>query len=96
MTKKYTITANRINSKHMLKVAVGLFNGKLVVLEDFPNDEAHAGLHEMTNELEYGEYNVEAGIYLVDVAVVTESNSMGPDPDDSTYLEIVDWIKVGS
>lgn len=78
---------------YQLKVAVGK-TGRLVILEGFPDDDIHYGLHEMTPELEEGEYNQKPGIYLADVILVNQVNSRGPDPDDITYLEIVKFTEV--
>lgn len=76
-----------------LKVAVNR-RGKLIVLEEFPQDEHHAGLHEMIPELEDGEYDIESGIYMADCVVETSMNYNASSPDDSTYLNIVRFTKV--
>ena len=53
-----------------LKCAVG-YNGRVVFLEKFPNDEEHAGLDEMLDSLAEDEFTVEekAGIYLAELSL---------------------------
>lgn len=85
-----------------LKVAVNR-RGRLIVIEDFPDDERHAGLHEMVPDLEDGEYQViagnniqnqEPGIYLADVTVDTyDGGRAGPEYQDA-FLRIVKFTKV--
>jgi hypothetical protein len=80
---------------YRLKVAVNR-RGRLVVIEEFPQDEHHAGLHEMIPDLEDGEYNVEAGIYYADCVVETSMKYHAPSPDDSDNLSITRFEKVES
>ena len=78
---------------YRLKVAVNR-RGRLIVLEEFPQDEHHAGLHEMIPDLEDGEYDIESGIYHADCVVETSMHYNAPSPDDSTHLNIIRFTKV--
>jgi hypothetical protein len=71
-----------------LKVAVGI-TGRVVVLEQFPDDEEHAGLHEMLAEIEIDSSEVEysAGIYMATFQV--EQTSPRDPSDIEAYLDIV-------
>lgn len=70
-----------------LKVAVSI-SGRVSILERFPDDEEHAGLHEMLLELELD--SVEAGeapgVYMATFYI---DHTQNYDPsDDSAYLDI--------
>jgi hypothetical protein len=70
-----------------LKVAVSI-SGRIAILERFPDDEEHAGLHEMLLELELSgiEGDEPAGLYMA-TFYIDQTNP--PDPSDiETYLEI--------
>jgi hypothetical protein len=76
-----------------LKVVVNR-RGKLLVIEEFPHDEIHAGLHKLIPELEDGEYDVEPGTYYAKCILETIETSYGFEPDYSAHLSIVEFIKV--
>jgi hypothetical protein len=76
-----------------LKVVVNR-RGKLLVIEEFPNDEIHAGLHELIPELEDGKYDVEPGTYYAKCILETIDVSSGFDPDYYDQLTIVEFTKV--
>lgn len=71
-----------------LKIAIG-YDGRATFLEKFPDDEDHAGLHEMLEDAQsdlYG-FSEKAGIYLAYMMIVnTLPNRYDGDVD--TYLEI--------
>jgi hypothetical protein len=75
-----------------LKVVVNR-RGKLLVIEEFPHDEIHEGLHELIPELEDGEYNVEPGTYYAKCILETVDTSYGLSPDYNIQLSIVEFIK---
>lgn len=77
---------------YQLKVAVGK-SGKLVVLEGFPDDETHWGLHEMVPELEEGEYQQKPGVYMADVVLEKfDGGTAGPEYANA-YLNIVSFME---
>jgi hypothetical protein len=76
-----------------LKVVVNR-RGKLLVIEEFPHDEIHAGLHELIPELEDGKYDVEPGTYYAKCILETIDVSSGFDPDYYDQLTIVEFTKV--
>jgi hypothetical protein len=78
---------------YRLKVAVGR-SGKLVVLEGFPDDETHRGLHEMVPELECGEYQQKPGVYMADVVLdQCDGGTAGPEYANA-YLNIIRFIEM--
>lgn len=68
------------------KIAVGI-SGKIVILEGFPDDEKHAGLHEMLEEMEAEvELDELPGVYECECVV---KNNYHADPQyDSAYVDI--------
>jgi hypothetical protein len=79
----------------MLQVKVVInHKGKLLTLEDFPDDETHWGLHDMLPGIEECEYEEPPGIYLAE-CVVESNASFNPFFDDTdAYLEVVKLTKI--
>lgn len=77
---------------YKLKIAVGI-SGRVTVLEGFPDDEKHAGLHELVSDFEENiELDEPAGIYT---ALMTVNTVTYKDPqDDSVTLEILNLTSV--
>lgn len=81
-----------------LKVFVGL-DGHWVLLEKFPNDMEHAGLHEMLDDLVLSHIEVveSPGLYLMSF-YVEPSSYFDPQLDDSTLeidkLEEIDTVQI--
>ena len=77
----------------MLQIKVVInHKGKLMTLEDFPDDEAHWGLHDMLSEIEECDYEEPPGIYLAE-CVVESDGTLDPTSDDA-YLEVVKLTKI--
>lgn len=75
------------NHMFKTKIAVGI-TGRIVVLEKFPDDEKHAGLEEMLEELENdSESNEPPGVYMATMSI-TDKNYNGDPTYDYVYLDI--------
>lgn len=62
---------------YKLQIAVGI-HGRIVVLEKFPDDEKHAGLNEMLDELDEWYTDEPPGIYVATIEIANI------DPDDGS------------
>ena len=75
--------------------------GRILVLEGFPDDEFHGGLHEM---LEFAEDDIEVdyapGLYIATFGITNNSTSTSNPEYDNVYLDIEkmepinEWRKV--
>lgn len=80
------ISERKPRKSYQLTIAVGKSN-KCVVLEDFPKDEKHEGLHDYVADFEdNSEVMVDPGIYLADVVLVKEP--------DGAFLEVIRTVKM--
>ena len=79
----------------MLQIKVVInHKGKLMTLEDFPDDEAHWGLHDMLSEIEEWDYEEPPGIYLAECGVEYGDN-FNPFKDyTDSYLEVKKLTKI--
>lgn len=69
--------------------------GRIVVVERFPDNEKHAGMNELLNEMEDNiEVTLIPGIYWVEVEMIFD-NYYHPEYE-TFYLDIIDgsWNKV--
>jgi DNA-binding FrmR family transcriptional regulator len=79
---------------YTLKVAVNN-RGKLVVVEEFPNDDIHAGLHELIPDIENDEYkDLNAGVYYARCAIKHRDSNNIFGSDDLPRLHIIQFIKI--
>jgi len=73
---------------YKLKVAVGV-NGNIVALEKFPDEERHAGLNDMIEDLEgYFETDETPGVYLATISIDKAESNKYNDPTDDVFLVI--------
>jgi len=72
-------------------------NNKFVMCETFPNDEEHAGLHDMLQDfLDYGDELTDTplpqGFYSLEFEI--EHSTLGFDGEQEAYLQLKGYEKI--